>query len=327
MALLERMQAVWKKWQQTTTNNPQLALSFTEQGLGIAILRAVQTKPAPSKVACEIHQLVCEPMEWVEVLTTWVNKQQLRNASVHMALPFSDYHLHQLSLPKLAAAELRAAAGWKLREFLGYPLDQAVIEVFESPGRVIEGEHRYFAAVAHKDVIQLRINGLISSGLKPDVIDIAELACRHSLVQQLQQVSGGYEQGVLAVMLNQQEGLLVMIKQGLFHISRRLDWGYADANDANAEWLERLLLEVQRSLDFFEVNFKQAPPKTALVLPALADESLHHMLKNLNMQLLAFDANTLLFERLNLPARIDLDTCVLMGMATRAAGLEKEVAA
>ncbi|MBA3581103.1 MAG: pilus assembly protein PilM [Gammaproteobacteria bacterium] len=320
---------MWKKWQKPTTNKAHVALSFAEHGLMLAVLHGVPATPN-SKTACEIHQLACESMEWADVLAAWVNKQQLRGARVHLALPFSDYQLHQLALPKLSPIELRAAAGWKLREFLPFALDQAVIEVFESPGRVIEGEHRYFAAVAHRDVIQLRLDGLLASGLQPDVIDVAELACRHSLVQQLQQIENGHENGVLAVMLNAHEGLLVMIKQGLFHISRRLDWGHADAMQAGSvdnAWLDRLVLEVQRSLDFFEVNFKQAPPKISLLAPALEDERLTQMLRNLNMQLLPFNTATLPFSRLVLPDKINLDTCVLMGMATRAAALEKEVAA
>ena len=56
----------------------------------------------------------------------------------------------------------------------------------------------------------------------------------------------------------------------MLFLARRIDIGFAALQDGAAgfdEWSERLLIEVQRALDYFEGNFREAPIDHLVVSP------------------------------------------------------------
>ena len=64
--------------------------------------------------------------------------------------------------------------------------------------------------------------------------------------------------------------LITLTRQATLYLTRTIDFGYRDLqeNAANPHALSsRLALEIQRSMDYYEQHFRQAPIRTIAILP------------------------------------------------------------
>ncbi len=73
------------------------------------------------------------------------------------------------------------------------------------------------------------------------------------------------EAGVAFVYLTRERGLLIITRQSTLYFARTLDMGHTSFLEGDAVQYDRLVLEVQRSLDYYDRYFVQ-PPVAGLVL-------------------------------------------------------------
>jgi MSHA biogenesis protein MshI len=117
-------------------------------------------------------------------------------------------------------------------------------------------------------MVQQRIQQLQAVDANITTVDIPELVLRN-LTAQLSED----EAGVALVYLGKDRGLIVLTRQSTLYLARTLDLGYADIYRANEDLAlgegtyERLVLEVQRSLDYYDRYFMQPPISTVLLAP------------------------------------------------------------
>ncbi len=187
-----------------------------------------------------------------------------------------DYQLLLVEAPDVEPTELRAAVRWRIKDLISFHIDDAVIDVFEIPGQNRPGQPRMMYTVAARaSVIQRRVEWLEHSGLQLDVIDIPEMALRNIAALLPEDVDG-----VATLCLTEEFGLIVLTRQHTLYLTRRLDIGTRALAEAAAETggevrdgsrLENLLgnivLEMQRSLDYYESHYTQAPIGTVMLAP------------------------------------------------------------
>ena len=160
---------------------------------------------------------------------------------------------YQLSLtekPPVQPDEMPSAVRWQVKEFLDFPLDEAAIEYFLLPDDAYRGRQKMlYAAALRKKALQDLVEPVQNSGLEVDCIEIAELAL-NNVVCRLPAVNGA----AALVQLYEGGGFINLIEDGSIYLCRRLDIGLErfTGNTDNSDCYEMLLLEIQRSLDFYE---------------------------------------------------------------------------
>lgn len=210
-------------------------------------------------------------------------------------LALGTYFLLFVEAPDVPPAELRAAIRWRIKDLIDFHIDDAVIDVFEVPNQKATGKNSMmYAVVARSSVVRQQIELLTGAGLKLDVIDIPELALRNVSALLPEDVAG-----VALLYLARRSGLIVLTRQGTLYLSRRLDTGIEQlgANLGEAESrLDRIIVEIQRSLDYYETHFLQ-PAITNVVVTPLPDHlagAAEYLAEQLGIAVRCMDINAMI---------------------------------
>lgn len=232
-------------------------------------------------------------------------------------LDVADYSLLLTEAPDVPAEELRAALRWRIKDLIDFHINDATLDVFDLPGEKVTGRARpMYAVAARSPAIQRRVDLLTGVGINLDVIDIPELSQRN-----LAALLPEDAQGVVLLSFAPTNGLLTITKQGELYLSRTMDTGL-DAltrSDDPAAYFDRVVLEVQRSLDYYDSHFRQSPiaqivlTPVAREIPGLVD----YLKANLNGTVSIMDLSQVLNVGKELPAALQSLCLATLGAALR----------
>ena len=178
-----------------------------------------------------------------------------------------DYQLLLVEAPTVPKEELKAAIRWRIKDMIDYHVDDATVDVLEIPQQEAgQGRSRLMYAVsAPNELIESTIRRCEGAKIPLSVIDIPEMGQRN--------VAALYEGGERAVGLAyfaDDWGLMTINYREELYLARRFDIGFrAVAEDAPAveAALERVAVEIQRTLDHFDRQFRSIPVERLLVAP------------------------------------------------------------
>jgi MSHA biogenesis protein MshI len=176
------------------------------------------------------------------------------------------YKLLLVEAPSVSSSELRAAIRWRIRDDIDFHIDDAVIDIFEAPARKgMAKSNMLYVVVARAPTVKTHVDGLLDAGIKLGIVDVPELAFRNvaSLLPE-------DETGVVLVDLDQQGGLVTVTARGTLYLSRTINVTREEILMASSEdgqiltelaerILDTIVIEVQRSLDYYESYYGQAP--------------------------------------------------------------------
>jgi MSHA biogenesis protein MshI len=266
-----------------------VGVDLHSDGIAVAIARR-SNSGSPARLSCEF--LSCDnPADFAPVMEKLIQKRDLRGQPAVLLLPAGEYNLLQTSTPALNRAEMRAAAGWKIGELIDFPVEEAVVDIFEYPESGQRGTDRLLYVVAARaSRIQSHVDQMRRSELDLQAVDIGELAIRNIVCKLPEN-----EQGVVVLSLAERSGLLVVIKQSEVYVARRFDIGFDDLMLGDERQFDDLVLQLQRSLDFFERHFSQALPAKVLIFPP--DKVSGELIMHINSHL-KLDVEPLILEQL-----------------------------
>jgi len=182
----------------------------------------------------------------------------------NIVLDASDYQLLQVEAPEVDPDELRAAVRWRIKDLIDFHIDDAVIDVFAVPGQHNRprGQAQMYAVAARASQIRELVERVGSTCVKLDVIDISELALRN-----LAGLIDADARGLIMLYFDRAGGILTITRQHELYMTRRLEIS-SDALELDAESLrEQVLLEIQRSIDYYGSHFSQPAPVALELLP------------------------------------------------------------
>lgn len=171
-------------------------------------------------------------------------------------LPSSSYHLLLVEAPDVPPDELRAAVRWRIKDLIDFHIDDAVIDVFRMPAHVRGGPNQMMYAVAARaEVVRAQVAALEETGLTLEVVDIIEL-CLRNVATLLEED----DRGVALLHLGDAASTLLLLRQGVMYLTRRIETGadaLRSANGLRSNLISGLALEARRSLDYFESHYEQ----------------------------------------------------------------------
>ncbi|MDH3713115.1 MAG: hypothetical protein OET44_04605 [Gammaproteobacteria bacterium] len=214
------------------------------------------------------------------VLSDLVQRYKLKGAACVGVIPQGAYQLLQVEPPNVPEAEQRQAVKWRLRDRIDYPVTDAVVDVFAPPERANRPATNLNAVVCPAEVVARCAQTISVAGLRLQALDIAELVQRNVLAALPEA-----EAGVALLTFQAHRGLITLIKDAELYLARDLDSGLEGIRDAglagepDAPLYESVVLELQRSLDYFESGFGMAAIKRVLVYPSAegVDQLLVHV--------------------------------------------------
>ena len=171
-----------------------------------------------------------------------------------------EYAVTPLDAPPVPREERREALRWALKEMVAYPVDDACIEVLEQPAAGLPpGRSAGALAVsAPPGAVRERVAPFESAHVRLASVDIPELAQRN-VAELLENDNRGLvflrvdERGLMLTLTF--HGELVAVRRGEMS-TRQLGEG---SDDERARAREKLVLELQRSLDNFDRQYSHIP--------------------------------------------------------------------
>jgi len=112
-------------------------------------------------------------------LAQWVDAHRLSGCRAVGVLAPGEYQTVQVEAPPVPANEVRQAAGWRVRDLIDFPLDQAVIDTYDPPESTQRARRNINVVVARRAAVAERVEELREAGLEIVAIDIPELVQRN----------------------------------------------------------------------------------------------------------------------------------------------------
>jgi MSHA biogenesis protein MshI len=249
----------------------------TEQGLTaylrlpgrIAYARVDRRAAVPRLLAVGVVPVKGE--NWSEALATLHYK-----GPVSLVLRPADYKLRLLDAPNVPAEEIKSAVRWQIQDMLDFHANDGTVDVLEVPHPEHLSHVRQIFAVAAKNTLLAEETAIATNaGLNLGIIDIIETAQRN-LVSRLE--TPGRALAVFSFI--ETGGLLTLTLDGELCMVRTLGVNQALLESGDTEnALERLTLEIQRTLDHFDRQFGGIPVGRLLLVPMEHVERLRDGLK------------------------------------------------
>lgn len=230
---------------------------------GVHVARAKFVGARPQITQCSFH-----PFSEVtaSVLERVRKEASLDEARISTLLSGSEYQMMMVDAPNVPVDELKTAIRWKIKDALSYHVDDATIDVLQIPTQKYGGDRpqSLYAIAASNETIRKRIGLFEKAKLELTVIDIPEMAQRN--------IAALFEEearGLAMLAFGDEGGMFTITCDGELFLARRMEITLGQLQDADEnlrrQYLDRVELEVQRSLDYFDRQFHHIPVSRMLI--------------------------------------------------------------
>lgn len=235
----------------------------------------VAGKPRPEVLLCEsFHKEGAD----VDTLKRLRRELKLDRYQCVTLLKPRDYQFLPVDAPNVPAEEARNAVRWSIKDVIDYPVEAAAVDAVHVPGGAAGGRAaQMLAVVARNDLIATMVKPFSDANIDLEVIDVPEFAQRN-LARHLETEGRG-----LAVLSFDGDGaLLTFTSGGELYQARRIDVSLRDFEAAAMpeELYDRIALELQRSLDHFDRQFRNIAVARLMISPVPGGEHLVEYLKS-----------------------------------------------
>ncbi|MEX0740075.1 MAG: hypothetical protein WD071_12100 [Pseudohongiella sp.] len=203
-------------------------------------------------------------------LPALVDELGLSGTNCSCLLSPRDYNIYLVEAPEVEPDEMRSAVRWKIKDLLDMPIEEAAIDVFPLPEDALRGRSpMIYAVAANKARVEQMIEVVDRSGMTLDAIDIPEMAMRN-----LTATFADDSNGLAFIALKQSGSTMNLSREGQLYLTRRINTPVAADALLQDDWeslRDRLALEIQRSLDYYESQMGQNPISKILMAPRQSD--------------------------------------------------------
>jgi MSHA biogenesis protein MshI len=227
------------------------SVTLGNRGIYVAQAKYVGARPQVARCAfLPVSEVNSAALEKVR------RELQLDNVRFTTLLSANEYQMLMVEAPNVPVDELKTAIRWKIKDSLNYHVDDATIDVLQIPiGKYgSERPQSLYAVAASNETIRKRINLFEKAKIDLSVIDIPETAQRN--IAALFETEG---RGLALLSFDDEGGLLTITSDGELFLARRIEISVGQLSDADEtlrqQYQDRVELEVQRSLDYFDRQF------------------------------------------------------------------------
>lgn len=222
------------------------------------------------------------------LLKEFIHNYKLEKSSIVTSLLTADSNLAMLERPNVENDELAQAVRWSIKDSFPFNIDDAVIDVFDIPEKKGNGRTPLiYVSAVEKNLLKKNIKLLEEQGLEVESVDIVYLVLRNVAALLPED-----EQGVVLLKLDETQGLMTLTHDSSLFLARNIEVGYAPLLSTlnlgeeqqagltldgmppeRQRLLDTIVLEVQRSLDYYESHFSNPTINSLVIAPVGHDIS------------------------------------------------------
>ncbi len=315
---LDEIKRIFKRGQPKSTLPGLCSISFSTEGLALAyVLPSVK---GPVLQHCQF--VACAITEQLSVLTSLVAEHNLQGVACSWLLQPADYKILSVAALPVEPSEMAAALSWNIKDLIDFPVADAAIDYFAAPAATTIGNkpNNLNVVVTHRNQLQKIAEVVQASGLILTTIDIPELALRNCAM-----LFDKEEKGLTLIWTNGSDNLLVIVRQGCLYHSRNIIQPNltllaaeitATLNESQEKLLERFILDVQRSMDYYQSQLHQ-PALTKMLITLKQPQLLEYLTANLVGKVEELDLRSVLTTQLELNEELQTHCLAVIGGALR----------
>lgn len=239
-----------------------LGVGVRSDGIALALVMR-EAGARPRLEFCEFRPYA-DHEQLAAVLGAAIRDHRLEGTPCVCVLEPGDYHLMLIDAPEVDTVELRQAVRWRIKDLIGFHIDEAVVDVFDLPQpRERRATPLMYVVAARDSRIRRVAETVAAANLELQAIDIAELALRNVVA-----LHPGNDAATACLELGHQQGLITLFRQGHLYLARNVDLSLgSEPGQLSYPHLDVLALELQRSFDYCESHFDLPPPSRLLIAP------------------------------------------------------------
>ncbi|WP_027389737.1 hypothetical protein [Chrysiogenes arsenatis] len=284
-------------FKKTSSQSPTLlGIEISPQGVALA---EIDHSTTPHRLShCQFHPLA-KGEKAVDVLAKHVQQQALQRHACSVVLHPSQYQLIFVDRPEeIPNDELAEALRWRIKDLIQMPVNEAVIDFVSLPDDAFRGRMQMvYVAIAQQKFIHETIEMIKNVGLELRYIDIAEMALRNLALLLPEQ-----ERGFGIIHMESEGGMINLMERDALYLSRRGESGLLSlkkkeepaapepdsafpvfATMATANPADALLLELQRSLDYYESQLGKGGVGSLYFTPTDSEIPTQHLSERLGL--------------------------------------------
>ena len=290
-----------------------IGLATSDQGLAVARVSSLNHELRLE----DCMLLAAEPHGRARALADAVSHYNLRGAACTYLLAPSDYNLLLVEAPKVRPDEMSGALIWRIKNLIDHSVDDVAIDYFHVPPGAYHSQGDMLYVVAARKLRLLEARDMVEeAGLDLEAIDIPELAMLN-----LSRLYGDDTNGLAFIDFRSDGTTLNLSKGGAIYLTRHLSTLLPQNIALAREWdslCERLVVEIQRSLDYFESQMGQGQVDRLLLAPRPGGAELAAQLNHaMGVRVENLDLTRCFQAGLDLPAQLQHDCLLAAGGALR----------
>ncbi len=281
------MQWLQRLFSKKNTQQGLVGISFLPHGITIAISNYTQNNSL-KLIHCEFIE-VEKTDDYSVIVKQWFITHKLGDYDCHLVLDINDYQRVNIEAPAVPVNEIPLAIRWKINEFFDFSIDDAIIDYYPVPA--FNGNNATLEVIACPNVvIKPLVEQCTLADLSLQVIDIQETALRN-----LATLLPNNELGVAVLYLQKSFGIILIQKQGVIYVARKIAIGYEEldlenqfssdilagmahdkfileshpflTDDLTIRVHDNLALEIQRSLDYVANYYNMGAISELAIIP------------------------------------------------------------
>ena len=263
----------------TAKKESQIGVDFLSDGVAVAQVRTGKNNPG-SIIRSEFISAAGQAAQ-VEALQEWVRANNLQKTPCVCLVADDDCDIYQVEKPEVDDSEMIQAVTWKIKDLINYDVAHAVVDCYPMPVSSKNKQQQVGVVTARETVIGSYVESIKASAMELDALDVHELVRSN-----MQVVHNSAEQSLALLTLTASKGLLSVYHDTDLYVSREFMIGIDQLELASPEdesVFDALLLEIQRSLDYFESFYGMGSVTNLRVFPQLnVTEKMAMYLQNLS---------------------------------------------
>lgn len=257
----------------------QVGVDFLPDGVAVA---QVQTgKKNPGRILRSEFVAADGQEAQVDALKQWVHSNHLQKTPCVCLVAGDDCDVYQVDRPEVEDSEMIQAVSWKIKDLINYDVSHAVVDSYPMPESSRNNTPQIGVVAAREAVIKNYVDSIKSTAMTLNALDIHELV--RTNLQVVRQSAG---QSLALLTLTPANGLLSVYHDTDLYVSREFMIGIDQLSLATSDdesIFDSLLLELQRSLDYFESYYGMGSVTNLRIFPQVkATEKMAMYLQNLS---------------------------------------------
>ncbi|WP_156948290.1 type IV pilus biogenesis protein PilM [Marinobacterium jannaschii] len=293
------------------------AIVFTDGGVALANISYDQKNSQPVLNCCE-YIPSDNPFADEKRIRDRIEALGLNGSRAVTVLSPGSYQMMLVEAPEVPLDEVKEALRWRIKDLISFDIEETAIDFIELPDDAYRGRSKMiYAVAAEKAQVDMLAGWIEIIGMELAVVDIPELAMLN-----LAQIKADSPAGMALFSLGSPSSGINMLTEAGLYFTRALGYDAKRAESSPEDSANVAVLEIQRSLDYYESQVGMPPCLKLLVSPLQPDDTplMTTLRYNLPVEVEALDLNKLVVSSQELTPELQKQAILAVAAALRSDG-------